>query len=419
MFDPILKSAGFRKIGELLYKLPFQIYWNSENLIQIDWINLDPYHVLWGQMAYRLLSITEAGETYVRDLNGLFQYLQSHFPELHISFSFHRNITREMIIKRLQSKGIKIVSEADLNTVKNKFDDVKKELSEIEEDIHFMGKNDPLINELFTDLHREKKHAMQALRKEGIKNQNLFQRTQKLIKEYNRKGYGASLLITASSTLQLSYGTKDFADSIEMIQKELLDQHHYIIRQKFEGGLLHVYLERMTDPLPMNQIQLAGMVLSPQQLKAMGRPVQNLYERVIEVMPAWPSEDIKFDGHVVDQKKLFGPKAVQIFFDKLDRHKAEFEKSFDVPRGGGYVGNVMIGDKVTETPFLYPPKPEHICITGPTGEGKTVIERVFVENVVILTGGESHFIRTASTGNRGRVSQYKYPYAREARSTWN
>ena len=72
----------------MAYKLPFQIYWNDENLIQIDWINLDPYHLLWGQMCYFIKSITEEGETYVRDLNGLFQYLQGHFPELHISSSF-------------------------------------------------------------------------------------------------------------------------------------------------------------------------------------------------------------------------------------------------------------------------------------------------------------------------------------------
>jgi len=333
-------------------------------------------------MCYFVKSITEEGETYVRDLSGLFQYLQSHFPELHISFSFHRNITSEMILKRLQAKGIKIGSEADLNIVKNNFNDVNNELSEIENDTHFFGRGDPLINELFTDLNREKKHELEALKKEGIKHQNLVQRTQKLMKEYERKGYGASLVITASSTLQLSYGTKDFTDCIRMIQKELLDQHRFIIRQKFGGGLLHIYLEKMTDPLLMNQIQLAGMVLSPRQLKTMGKPVQELYEKVVKVMPAWPSEDVKVNGHVVDQRKLTAAKLLQIFLKKVERHKPDITLPENLPTQGGLLG-FIVDNQAEPVPFFYPINTQHVYISGKTASMKSGLARVYCEGMLI------------------------------------
>lgn len=149
--------------------------------------------------------------------------------------------------------------------------------------------------------------------------------------------------------------------------------------------MINVYIEKMKDPLLKNQIELTGGMMDPRQLKAMGKPVQGLLEEVMRVLQVWPSDDIVVDGHVVDQKKRFGAKAFQSFLDKLERRKPEFGMTFDIPKYGGYLGNLKNGNQVTSTQILYPTKQEHIGLSGPSGLGKTVAGRLFVENIYTLT----------------------------------
>ena len=125
---------------------------------------------------------------------------------------------------RIQLKGFRAEgSEDTLNVIKEKFTNLRNELSETEEYVSFFGKDDPMIDELFSNLQREKKKELETLKEEGIKLQNEVQYKQRLNKEYEKKGYGLSLIITVHSSLQLAYGAKDFEDRLSLIQKELCE----------------------------------------------------------------------------------------------------------------------------------------------------------------------------------------------------
>lgn len=89
----ILKQAGFRAIGALSYRLDLRIWWNAEHKIQVVVLPIGATMLVKGSKAYYLKAITEEGATWARDIGPLHDYLEHHFPEMHLSFSFFRDIT--------------------------------------------------------------------------------------------------------------------------------------------------------------------------------------------------------------------------------------------------------------------------------------------------------------------------------------
>lgn len=237
MCESILQSDGFIRLGELHYKLNLSLWWKPEKLIQISHIPLDPYHLLWGQMCYYAKAIGEQGETFIRDIPSLFKNMQAHFPALNMVFTFYRDTTPEMNLKRIQEKGTRAgqfclnltEDNARLESIRNRYNDTKKEFARSENLIHLAGKNDPLLNKLHSNLQRRIKLQMENQREEGTKLQNEIQRGRKIIEAYKNKTHGSSLIISVFSTFQLAYGKSDSMDRLNMIQKELLDQDAFII----------------------------------------------------------------------------------------------------------------------------------------------------------------------------------------------
>jgi len=104
-YPKILAEQGFRKIGALDYRLTVSIWWHPETQIEILCIHAGSKTVVKGSKAYYLRSISEEGETWARDIPPLQDYLEAHFPELRLSFSYFRDITPTAAARQIHRKS--------------------------------------------------------------------------------------------------------------------------------------------------------------------------------------------------------------------------------------------------------------------------------------------------------------------------
>ena len=100
----VFEQEGFRKIGSLTYRIQINIWWNPDSKVQVLELPLGPKALLKGSKAYFMQSITEQGETWAREIGPLQSYLEAHFPELHIKFSYFRDITDTLAATQIQRK---------------------------------------------------------------------------------------------------------------------------------------------------------------------------------------------------------------------------------------------------------------------------------------------------------------------------
>jgi len=66
-----------------------------------------PYWLIKNTKMYRLVGISEKGETFLRDLNNLHSYLRNHFPEIHISESTFNDPSLHSIYKHIRVKNMR------------------------------------------------------------------------------------------------------------------------------------------------------------------------------------------------------------------------------------------------------------------------------------------------------------------------
>ena len=348
--NEILHRFGFHQVGEIAWQFPVKIFWHKGERIQVSVIDLDPY-LLKASKSYLLKSITPEGQQFSRDLSALQSYLESHFPEMHISVSSFRDPTPSMVFRKLGVKGID--------------SDAAKQLADTQELMELAG-DDRMIQDLRAE---EMEHQRRDAESQAD--------PKKLAREYERKAVSVSYVFSYSSNLQ-AVQRENFAAGLASVVKEVRDAHQYEIRQKLQGGRLQIFVEEVTHPEMAFQIEWAGGVLNPKQLEKLGPEFDELRGLIEEYLMVFPTSDI--EG--VEEKKLFGAKAIQVFINKLKK----VEQAPDIPnlpKEGGWIGNVIQGGKVTSVPLLLPPKPRHIYISGSTQYGKTYLARVLAENAII------------------------------------
>jgi len=104
VFTEVFEQEGFRKIGSLTYRIQINIWWNPDSKIQVLHLPLGSKALLKGSKAYFMKSISEQGETWAREIGPLQNYLEAHFPELHVKFSYFRDITDTLAATQIQRK---------------------------------------------------------------------------------------------------------------------------------------------------------------------------------------------------------------------------------------------------------------------------------------------------------------------------
>jgi predicted transcriptional regulator len=389
--ERILREFGFEKIAEIAWGFPLQLWWHADQLIQVSEVNLSPYHLIKATKSYYMKGITQEGEVHSRDLGSFQSYLESHFPEIHISVSNFRDINHSMILRRIADRRMRDASrveslsleekEAAMNFVRDEFDKAKKGLVDTESFMRLAGSDSSLLNTYLKDKYRRQKMEIEQLSVEGKRIQGELLATRRLLEEYGKKGIATAFVFTHSSNLHGVLGRDDFRDALASAIKEVRDAHHYEIRQKL-GGRLQIFVEEMRHPELSCQVEWAGGILNPRELARLGEPFDELRQKIEEYLMVFPNRDVEIDGVTKDEKKLFAAKAIQIFLNRLDK-LTPAPNGIELPMAGGWLGNMMIGDEVTSTPILFPFKDEHIYVSGIIRFGKSTLARTIVENALI------------------------------------
>ena len=104
IYDDILREQGFVEIGVLFYRFAMNIWWHPQLKIQIIHILVGSKSLLKGIKSYFLKSITEQGQTWARDIIPFQDYLEHHFREIHIGFSFFRDVSKTLAGQQIRRK---------------------------------------------------------------------------------------------------------------------------------------------------------------------------------------------------------------------------------------------------------------------------------------------------------------------------
>lgn len=388
----VLLRQGFEKIAEVHYEIQSELWWHPHHKIMISIIRLGPYFIVKGMKSYAMRSITQEGKMFVRDLQQFHDYLETHFPEIHISFFHFRDVESPFLIQRrvseMKSNGSGKASETDLRWKEETLDGIRQEFTGKREQFAQTGKllkldrnRSSLVNSYLRDKLNRLKGDMEGLRATGRQMEKEIFQNYKLLDEYRKKGAAAAFIFSYSSNLQACEETS-FGDVLSSIVKELKDFHRFQIKQKLFGGKLNIYVEEIEHPALAYQMEFGGGALNPNQLAKLGSRYDDLRQRIEEHLMVLPQKDITIDGATKDEKKLFTAREMQIFLQRLDKQQAVSVPK-DLPKVGGWIGNVMSGNEITDVPFFHPVKLNHGYVSGTTRSGKTYIGRGIVENALL------------------------------------
>ena len=242
------------------------------------------------------------------------------------------------------------------------------------------GKSSLVNSHLKSKFSRLKK-GLEELRNDGRQLEKDIFNNYKLQKEYRKKGAGAAFVFSYCSNLQ-ACDKENFLDTLLSSVKELKDVHNFQIKQKLFGGKLHIYVEEIDHPALAYQIEWAGGALNPNQLEKIGPHFDEFRRCVEDYLMVIPTKDISVNGVTKDEKKLLSAKVMQNILNRLDKEPAIWVPK-DLPKKGGWIGNVMSGSDISDIPFFYPIELNHGYISGTTRSGKSYLARVIVENSLL------------------------------------
>lgn len=388
VYADILTSHGFRQIGTFHDRLNVSVWWQAEAKVQVLLVRVGSSSLLKGTKSYYLKSISEEGETQARDIGPLQDYLEAHFPEMRLSFSFFRDVTPTLAAAHIRKKARTQTPTISFPTV----DDVSKLQRSLtqhhadERSISTLLELDEQDTDLLRsytsrkrDETRRKSEQIQQQLEERKEKLSLFRHLQN---EYQRKGSAASLSFSISSNVQLVDSPDRFGDALSSIVKELTDYHRYQVSQKLSGGRLNIHVAEAEEPVHVwiEEWLLGG--LAPRELERLGTQFELLREAGAKRLMVTPNEDIQFDGHTKDDRKRLAARVVSTLVRRLDRtgdqrlRRREITES-DMPLCPGLLMN---GDVVTPDRFVMVLNElNHCYLSGATGSGKSYLGRVLIE----------------------------------------
>jgi len=387
-----MAAEGFRKIADLEYGQHAQLWWHPAHRIEVV-LYLCGTVLLKGVKTYYMKAIGREGEMYARDLNALQEYLESHFPEVHIAFSHFRDITAALAFRRMREKGVNvddITSEDELSEAEDKVGSLRRGFAAKRSSLANLddlkklnrGQSSSLVSSYLSQRAAEARQELRDLRQRGRQLGDSAARTRQLLREYQSKGAAACFVFSFASNLQAAQGSGEFRDALETVVKELMDAHRYQVMQKLNGGKLQIFVEEAGEPAVSWLTEWAGGVPNPRQLARLGSAFEELQEGMGELLMVTPSRDVTAGGAVRDEKKLLGAWVVRNFLKRLDSLPKPETRRAEIPEGNMpiWLGSLMDGTMPTEKPAVFPlEKLESVYISGATGSGKSFCARVLVE----------------------------------------
>lgn len=387
-YDDIFKNQGFQQIGVLYYRLALRLWWHPEASIEVICLTVGSITTIKATKSYYLKSISENGQTWARDIPALHDYLETHFPEMHLAFSHFRDVTSTLAARQvLRQQGCRAISSnqssvTHLACLQRQLHDNRQALKNTETLLDLdTGSSDLLLSYLRGQVQSMRRDT-ETLGKQIQKEEEKRSLHANLLSEYERKGSAACLVFSINSNIHTVDSPPDFGDALASTMKELQDFHRFQITQKLCGSRLNIQIAEATEPILIYQEQRLGGAFSPRQLDKLTSEYKEYVNGAMKHTMVIPDEDIRVDGHVKADKKLLSARIVSTMLQRLDLPEQEgFDLStipkHDMPaRIGLIVDRGRSGQKPCHIPLV---RLDNVYISGTTGSGKSYNGRVLIE----------------------------------------
>ena len=387
VFTEVFEQEGFRKIGSLTYRIQINIWWNPDSKVQVLQLPLGSKALLKGSKSYFMKSITEQGETWAREIGPLQNYLEAHFPELHIKFSYFRDITDTLAATQIQRKiesqapSIEMPTIEQIAKLQKKLDNIRLEQQSSDNLLSLDSDNSGMLGSYIRSQTKTIRKEKQLLQEQVNDKKQKLRMFNNLQKEYERNSSAACFVFSICSNSHVVTSPHEFRDALISIVKEMADMHRYQVTQKLCGGRLNIHVVESDEPVMVWIEEWLGGGLSPRQISRLNDDFRLLREATEKHTMVTPNTDIRLDGAVKDDQKLLAAFAVSTLVTRLDPSDAAANlKDFTKDAMPANVGLIMKNGNVTDTQFDLPlAKCNHTYLSGTTGSGKSYLGRVIVE----------------------------------------
>ena len=378
----ILRQCGFIPIGTLDYRLRLTIWWNPENKIQLIVFSCGPIHLLKATKDYYMKSISEQGQTWARDVRSLHDYLENHFRELHLSFSYVRDITPSLAAMQAKSKLPEEFNTSNdkLLEIQSEYEAKKSQQEGIEGLISLDNGSSSLLSTYMKNKKKTLRHETRNLKEQAIEQKKQLSLYNNLQREYLEKGSASTLVFSLSSNIHVTDSPMDFDDAVKSVVKELRDMHRFEVTQKLCGGKLNIHVSEANEPTMTWLEEWLGGCLTPKQMEKVDKCFTGLSNANSQYIMVTADEDITLNGETKECKKLMAAKIFSSLTDCLDDHDQQ-------PKGGSIapenlpatVGRLVNKNRLGEQCEIPLASLNNVYISGSTGSGKSYAGRVIVE----------------------------------------
>lgn len=375
IYDDILIELGFGRIGQLDFRLRLQVWWHAEAKIQVIIFPLGSKTLIKGCKDYYLKSITEQGETWARDIGPLQDYLEAHFQEVHLSFSFFRDIPPQLATTQIRRKmkadapAKSIPDTGEIAKLQRQLDYQRRQLQSTQDLIGLDSGSSELIRGWMNHDVEHRRRSIQVTQDQLQQQQEQVSLFRNLQKEYERKGTAVTLVFSISSNIQSVSSPTAFRDAVCGVVKELTDLHRYQVSQKLSGGKLNIQVAEAQEPVLVWIEEWFGGALSPRQLAKLGSEFDVLRQAMQEHTSVVPREDIRIDDVNKDDRKLLAGRIVSTLVRRLDKPHTGLDLT-DLPDNAlpAKIGLTMRESAVTGHPAIIPlSRLDNMYISGATG----------------------------------------------------
>lgn len=384
----ILATQGFTQIGMLQDGLNLSVWWNRNDKIEVLLLKLPGGRfLLKGTKAYHLLSISEEGETWARDIPVLHDYLEGHFREMHLSFSFIRDVPAFMAERKAREcrrSNTRASPGESPTALRNRLMELQCAINGTEQlrSLNGQGDSELLDGYLGARIMANRKelehvgHRLTQVRQLADDDLHLQQ-------QYRHKGSAASLIFSIASNLQVATSDDELRDALKAAVKELRDADRFQVKQTLTGGRLRIQVAEADQPVAAWIEQWFGGLLNPSQLERLRSEAPQVVELLTNRVVITPDEDITdLNGTLADHRKLLAPRITHSLVSRLDNAGDEFESALgsSAPARLLRVGRDADGadHEAVDLPL---DSLGHTYISGKTGGGKSVALRVLAEEI--------------------------------------
>ena len=387
----VFEQEGFRKIGSLTYRVQINIWWNPDSKVQVLQLPLGSKALLKGSKSYFMQSITEQGETWAREIGPLQNYLEAHFPELHIKFSYFRDITDTLAATQIQRKiesqspSTEIPTIEQIAKLQRKLDNIHLGQQSCDNLLSLGSDSSDMLGSYMRSQTKVARKEKQLLQKELNNKKEKLSTFNNLQKEYERNCSAACFVFSLCSNSHVITTPNEFRDALASIVKEMADMHRYQVTQKLCGGRLNIHVVESDEPIMTWIEEWFGGGLSPRQISGLNEDFRLLRQATEKHTMVTPNTDIRLDDAVKDDQKLLAARVVSTLVTRLDKSDTTANlKDLSKNAMPANIGLIVKNDKVTDEQFDLPlAKCNHTYLSGTTGSGKSYMGRVIVEEAAL------------------------------------